>query len=92
MVDVRNALTEASQTLRTRIEVTEGSVDLLAEAITQVQVVLPGLASAQALTALTTRVTATEASITATSAAVTSIQSSLPGKADATALTALTNA
>lgn len=91
VVDVRNALTEASQTLRTRIEVTEGSVDLLAEAITQVQVALPNLASSQALTALTTRVTATEASITATSAAVTSIQSSLPGKADAQALTALTN-
>lgn len=90
VVDVRNALTEASQTLRTRIEVTEGSVDLLAEAITQVQVALPDLASAQALTALTTRVTATEASITATSAAVTSIQSTVANKADGSALTALT--
>ncbi len=39
--DVRNALTTASQSLTTRIEVSEGSLSLLAQSVTALQVALP---------------------------------------------------
>jgi hypothetical protein len=86
---IRGALTEASQTLSTRIESTDTSLTLLAEAVTRVQAVLPGLATAQGVTALTSRVTAAEGSIASSSSAITALANALPGKADATALGSL---
>lgn len=86
---VRGALAEASQSLSTRIEVTNNSLSFVAEAVTQVQAVLPGLASAQAVTALSSRVTAAEGEIGSSSAAITQIQNDLPGKASASSLQAL---
>jgi hypothetical protein len=86
---LRGALTEASQSLSTRIEVTNGSLSLVSEAVTKVQAVLPTLATAQGMTALTARVTAAEGSISSSSTAITSIQAELPTKASASGLSSL---
>ena len=86
---LRGALTQASQSLSTRIESTNNSLNLVAEAVTQVQAVLPTLATAQAVTSLASRVTAAEGSISSSSSAITALQNALPGKADGSALTAL---
>ncbi len=76
--EVRNALTTASQSLTTRIEVSEGSLSLLAQAVTALQVALPGLASVDALQALTTRIDqAGVDSITLQGQSLTSIRSEL---------------
>ncbi|WP_430259774.1 hypothetical protein [Neorhizobium sp. IRS_2294] len=87
--NVRNALTTASQTLTTRIDATNDSVDIVAKAVTLVQAALPGKAEALALQSLEARVTATEGSITSSSTAITSLQSAVAGKADASALQSL---
>ncbi len=83
------AVTTATQTLTTRIEATDSSLTLLAEALTQVQAVLPDLAKAQALQALTSRVTLTEDAIEANSTAITAIGAELTGKASSEALSLL---
>lgn len=87
--NVRNALTTASQTLTTRIEATNESVDIVAKAVTLVEAALPGKANASALQSLEARVTATEGSITSSSTAITSLQNTVAGKADASALQSL---
>ncbi|RKD61563.1 phage tail protein [Rhizobium sp. WW_1] len=84
------ALSLVSQTLTSQITLTQSSLDILSQAVTQVQATLPGLATSTALTALTARVTAAEGSITLQSQAITSLQTALPGKADASALNSLT--
>ncbi len=85
----QSALSLVSQTLTSQITLTQASLDILSQAVTQVQATLPGLATSTALTALTSRVTANENAITVTSTAVTALQAALPGKADATALQSL---
>lgn len=87
--NVRNALTTASQTLTTRIEATNDSVDIVSKAVTLVQAALPGKAEASALQTLVARVTATEGSIASSSTAITSLQNAVAGKADASALQSL---
>jgi hypothetical protein len=88
---------DASDVLDTKITLTNNSIDIVARAVTQVQSVLPGLASSTALSALSTRVTAAEGNISSASSAITSLQSDLGSlttvvgtKASASALTALT--
>jgi hypothetical protein len=83
------ALSLVSQTLTSQITLTQTSLDILSQAVTQVQATLPGLATSTALNSLTSRVTANENAITVTSTAVTALQAALPGKADATALQSL---
>lgn len=87
--NVRGAVTTATQTLTTKIEATDSSLTLLAEALTQVQAILPDLAEAQALQALTSRVTLTENAIEANSTAITAISAELTGKASSDALNLL---
>lgn len=86
----RQAVTDASQSLTTRIEATNDSLTLVATAVTQVQAALPGLATAAGLSALDTRVTVTETTLTSQASAITSINSDLAGKASATGLSDLT--
>lgn len=86
---VRGALAEASQSLSTRIDITNNSLTLVAEAVTRVQAVLPGLASAQAVTALSSRVSSAEGSIKSSSAAISELQNEVSGKATASALQSL---
>jgi hypothetical protein len=88
---------DASDVLDTKITLTNNSIDIVARAVTQVQSVLPGLATSTALSALSTRVTAAEGNISSASSAITSLQSDLGSlttvvgtKASASALTALT--
>ncbi|MGV1790989.1 hypothetical protein [Rhizobium sp. A37_96] len=83
------ALSLVSQTLTSQITLTQNSLDILSQAVTQVQATLPGFATSTALTALTSRVTVTEGSITVISSNVTALQAALPGKADASALQSL---
>ncbi|RKD61655.1 hypothetical protein [Rhizobium sp. WW_1] len=83
------AVSLVAQTLTSQITLTQTSLDILSQAVTQVQATLPGLATSAALTALTSRVTAAEDSITSQSQAITSIQAALPGKAEASALNSL---
>lgn len=86
---IRDALASASQTLSTRIEATNDSVDIVSRAITLVQAALPGKANASALQSIEARVTATEGAISSSSTALTSLQNRVAGKADATALQSL---
>lgn len=88
--DVRQAVANASQTLSTRIDVTEESIDIVAEAVTAVEAALPGLASATGLTALESRVSVTEGAVTSISSDMTTLESEVDGKASASALSALT--
>jgi predicted nucleic acid-binding Zn-ribbon protein len=88
---IRGALTEASQSLSTRIEVTNNSLTLVTDAVTRVQAALPGLATAQAVTTLSSRVSSAEASISSSSQAITELENALPGLASGSALQALSN-
>ncbi|WP_417627081.1 hypothetical protein, partial [Pararhodobacter aggregans] len=54
---VREYIAEASQILTTRIDTTDGAVEVLAEAVTLLQAAIPGLATAEALAALSASVT-----------------------------------
>ncbi|PTX02072.1 hypothetical protein [Pararhodobacter aggregans] len=54
---VREYIAEASQSLTTRIDATDGTVEVLAEAVTLLQAAIPGLATAEALAALSASVT-----------------------------------
>lgn len=83
------ALAEASQALNTRIDLTNASLTIVAEAVTQVQAVIPSLATATGLNALTTRVTAAEGAITAHTSAINAINAELPNKASVSALNSL---
>ena len=83
------ALTEATTSLNSRIDLSNTSIDLLSSAVTQVQVELPSLAKASAVNALEVRVTATEGAIAVSANAITSIEAALPGKASVDALSAL---
>ncbi|KQQ70927.1 hypothetical protein ASF70_18970 [Rhizobium sp. Leaf321] len=96
-MDSLKVTANAADTLDTRITLTNDSIEIVSRAVTQVQSILPGLASSTALTALSTRVTAAEGNISTSSGSITSLRSdlgSLEGvvgtKASATALTALT--
>lgn len=86
-----SALAEASRALNTRIDLTNASLTVVGEAVTQVQAVIPSLATASGLIALTNRVTATEGAIAANGSAITAINTALPGKASTSSVTALEN-
>lgn len=73
---------EASNSLDTKITLTAESLDILSQAVTRVQAVIPGLATSTALTALTARVTATEGTLTSQASSITSINATLPLKAN----------
>lgn len=75
---------EASNSLDTKITLTAESLDILSQAVTRVQAVIPGLATATVVTALTARVTATESTLTSQASSITSINASLPLKANTT--------
>lgn len=66
---VREYLATASQTLAARIDVTDGNVTIIAEAVTLLQAAIPGLATASALAALTVVVTDLGGDLTAEAAA-----------------------
>ncbi|WP_411036170.1 phage tail protein [Shinella sp. BYT-45] len=83
------ALAEASQALNTRIDLTNASLSVVSSALTQVQAIIPGLATSTALNGLTSRVTAAEGNIAANTSAITSINGELPGKASVAALNSL---
>lgn len=89
--NVRQAIADVNQVLSTRIDVTATSIDVISQAVTTVQAALPGLASANGLSALTGRVTATEASIVSLSSFTTSLSTTVAGKADGAALSSLTS-
>lgn len=78
-MDALKVTATASNALDNRIELTNSSIDLVARAVVQVEAILPGLASSQALSALSSRVTATEGSISSQSSAITSIRSDIGG-------------
>lgn len=84
------ALTEASQSLNSRIDLTNSSLSVVAEAVTQVQAIIPELATAGGLIALTTRVTATEAGIAANASAITALSLTVDEKADLDLIAAMT--
>lgn len=73
---------EASSSLDTKLTLTAESLDILSQAVTRVQAIIPGLATATALSALTARVTATEAELTSVASSINSINVSLPLKAN----------
>ncbi len=73
---------EASNSLDTKITLTAESLDILSQAVTRVQAVIPGLATSTALTALTARVTATESTLVSQASSITSINVVLPLKAN----------
>lgn len=73
---------EASNSLDTKITLMGDSLDIVSQAVTRVQAVIPGLATATALEAITSRVTATESSITAQASSINSINVALPLKAN----------
>lgn len=73
--DALDVIAAASQTLNTRIDMTDGQIAIVAEAVTLLQAAIPGLAAAGALQALTTRVDVTEDEITALSASLLTLSS-----------------
>ena len=83
---VREYVAEASQSLNTRIDLTDEQVRIVAEAVTLLQAAMPGLASAQALQSLIATVTEQGDLLTAHGLAITDIEAELDGKASATAL------
>lgn len=87
--DALEIIAEASQTLNTRIDLTNDQITIVAEAVTLLQAAIPGLATAQALQVLTSRVDVTESEITALSQAITSLQAEIPDLASASAVQAL---
>ncbi|RWR14260.1 phage tail tip fiber protein [Paenirhodobacter populi] len=94
---LRDYIAEASQSLNTRIDLTDDQVDIIAEAVTALQAAIPGLATAAALQALHTTVSQQGSSISANSSWLTSLQAGLDaltgvvnGKASASALSGLT--
>jgi uncharacterized coiled-coil protein SlyX len=86
---VRDYVAEAAQTLNARVDLTDGEVAIIAEAVTLLQAAIPDLATADALDALTATVTAQGGTITSQGSAITSLTNSLEDKADSSALTAL---
>lgn len=95
--DLRDYIAQASQSLSTRIELTDEQVTIVAEAVTALKAAIPGLATADALQALRTVVTQQGDSISANSTWLTSLQAGLDnlttvvgGKATSSALNALT--
>lgn len=95
--DLRDYIAQASQSLSTRIELTDEQVTIVAEAVTALKAAIPGLATADALQALRTVVTQQGDSISANSTWLTSLQAGLDnlttvvgGKASSSALNALT--
>jgi hypothetical protein len=68
---------KATDSLDTKITATNDSIDIVSRALSQVQSILPGLASSSALSLLTTRVTAAEGNILSSSGAITSLRSDL---------------
>lgn len=86
----RDLVAEASQSLNTRVDVTDDSVRIVADAVTRLQAAIPGLATATALQLLKTEVTAQGGELSAMSASITSLDSALGGKASTKALQSLT--
>ncbi|MFE3838602.1 hypothetical protein [Pseudogemmobacter sonorensis] len=93
----RDLIASATQTLTTRIDMTDDQVALVAQAVTALQSAIPGLATADALAALETIVTQHGLDITSAATDLTSLAASLTDlsgvvgtKADATALEATT--
>lgn len=80
---------QASQALNSRIDLTDQQVAIVSQAVTALQAVIPGLATASAVQALTTQVTLTQAELEALSQAVTAIDATIPGLATASALQGL---
>ena len=83
---VREYVAEASQSLNTRIDLTDSQVRVVAEAVTLLQAAIPGLASAQALQALVTTVIEQGDLLSSQAQAITDLQAGLDGKASAGAL------
>ncbi|OLP56677.1 hypothetical protein BJF92_11350 [Rhizobium rhizosphaerae] len=85
----REVVAEATQTLTTRIEATQGNIDVLAEAVTAVRARIGQLAEASAVATLATRVTATEGSISSQASSITALNSAVANKAEAAAVSSL---
>ena len=83
---VREYVAEASQSLTTRIDLTDSQVRVVAEAVTLLQAAIPGLASAQALQSLVTTVIEQGDLLSSQAQAITDLQAGLDGKASAGAL------
>ena len=79
---VRDYIAEASQSLNTRVDLTDGQVRLVAEAVTVLQAAIPGLATADALQSLSALVVQNAGNITATATALTAL-SAVVGTAQA---------
>jgi hypothetical protein len=68
---------DASQSLTTRIELTERSIDIVSRAVSVVQAVIPDLAKASALASLDSRVGVTEGLTVAQAEAITRVKADL---------------
>lgn len=88
-VDANAAVAVAQQLFNTQINDTNTSLSIVAGALTEVQALLPGLASGAAVSALDSRVTATEAGVSSLSSALTTTNAEVAGKASASGLSAL---
>lgn len=86
---VRDYIATASQSLNTRVDVTDEQVLILAEAVTLLQAAIPGLAKADAMQALIATVTQQGTDIAANSQALSSLRAEVDAKASSTALQAL---
>lgn len=78
-LDLSGALVNLQQSLTGRIDTTDGSLSLLGQAVTAIQLALPGYATLNITDALTGRVTANEAGLVSTGSAITAIQAALAG-------------
>ncbi len=86
---VREYLAEASQSLNTRIDLTDDQVRIVAEAVTLLQAAMPGLATATALQSLIATVTAQGDMLSVHAQALTSLQAEIADKASASAVQSL---
>lgn len=88
--NVREYVAKVAQDLNTRVDLTDGQVSIIAQAVTILQATIPGLATATALQALTTTVDTQGDDIDALSGSLTDLSVNVAGKASASALSSLT--
>lgn len=91
-LDLSGALVNVQQALTGRIDTTDGSLSLLGQAVTAIQLALPDYATLDVTNILDGRVTATESSLTSAGSAITAIQAELPNKASVSAVEAAQDA